>query len=71
MYYLCLNEKLGIADFQVDNLLNKRSEVAFTKIRRKIKWTENGIELSFTHNCHLEHKIYVQMRVLRELELQL
>ena len=37
MYYLCLNEKLGIADFQVDNLLNKRSEFAFTKIRRKLK----------------------------------
>ena len=64
MYYLCLNEKLGIADFQVDNLLNKRSEFAFTKIRRKLKWTENGIELSFTRNCHLEHKIMFKWEYL-------
>ena len=36
-YEKLLNKKLGIADSQANNLLNKRSELVFTKIRRELQ----------------------------------
>ena len=75
MRYFCLNKALRILDSQSDTWLNKRSEIAFTKLRRKLKKTENGIEtflyaqLSFKmRNCHLKRKIEAQMRLLRALD---